>query len=141
LERGWDAVVKALAAQGLPTGILPAETTQSPSLSANSTPVSPVAPFSLLDAPPAFTFDFNFSPPSPTSPSTRHLARVATSRSSSLMNLLSLQRVDRKCRRHPRKTRTRQWKASSGKSSSTQLRRIMWILKHLQQPPQHRQHP
>lgn len=50
LEKGWDAVVKALAAQGLPTGVAPptpmSEPAQSPSsndtTSTHSTPSSPL---------------------------------------------------------------------------------------------------
>ncbi|TRM69289.1 hypothetical protein BD626DRAFT_391362 [Schizophyllum amplum] len=55
LEKGWDAVVKALAAQGLPTGVAPptpmSESAQSPS-STDSTSSHPTSPQTAAPEPP-----------------------------------------------------------------------------------------
>ncbi|KAG5651865.1 hypothetical protein H0H81_007112 [Sphagnurus paluster] len=80
LERGWDAVIKALAAQGLP--LAPAPPQPQPAVVAPP-PVFPISP-----APSHASLDHSPSPaaspipiPEPSEPqteSTRHLARVAT---------------------------------------------------------------
>ncbi|KII87971.1 hypothetical protein PLICRDRAFT_176720 [Plicaturopsis crispa FD-325 SS-3] len=102
LEKGWDAVVKALAAQGLPTGILPtpppssSETTPAPtadSPSPTDTTAFPVlvSPTTMYPLSPAASHnssifdDIEFE-------STRHLARVATTEAPPAS--VSLQRVD-----------------------------------------------
>ncbi|KAF8070045.1 hypothetical protein FPV67DRAFT_1560995 [Lyophyllum atratum] len=97
LERGWDAVIKALAAQGVP---LAAPAPPTPTSTVAPPPIYPISP-----APSHSSLDF--SPTSSSSPSalpldtpsfseqqqesTRHLARVATIDASRRM---SLQRVD-----------------------------------------------
>ncbi|KAJ3749442.1 hypothetical protein DFH05DRAFT_673885 [Lentinula detonsa] len=107
LEKGWDAVVKALAAQGLPTGIAPSSNTDSVSSTASApapttTPLSPspsssttfsstsasTSPISstvALSSSSSVVSESNEAPQS-----TRHLARVATGRTP----LPSLQRVN-----------------------------------------------
>jgi X box-binding protein 1 len=104
LEKGWDSVVKALAAQGLPTGIpAPPPTTttadsptQSPSafpvIVPNSSvfPTSPNSPTSSHTSLSNGSFDFEFDVVK--SESTRHLARVATTEATPPS--VSLQRVD-----------------------------------------------
>src|SRR6202040_2884185 len=93
LERGWDAVVKALADQGLPTGILlPHSATSTTTPTANTTADSPQSPSAfpvivpntyIYPTSPApsntslssSSFDFGFDVVE--SESTRHLARVA----------------------------------------------------------------
>lgn len=92
LEQGWDAVIKALAASGLPLAV-----PHPPSVTASSCPAS--LPLTASPAQPIF-------PPSPAPShssshgnefdefdSTRHLARVATT-DAPLLSSVSLQRVD-----------------------------------------------
>lgn len=159
LEKGWNAVVKALAAQGLPTGIpVPAQattTTESsssvpqssntnfPVIVPNSTTVSPISPA------PSHTSSFDFESATVKSEPTCHLARVAPSRESPSV---SLQRVDSRQNnsnsslnsRHPltlittqRPSPTQRWKTSSAKFSRLhqqyQRRPSQWIL--LRRPP------
>lgn len=97
LENGWDAVVKALAASGLPLAV-PAPPTsassQSPlsSTTASSrvpTVVGPPTPIS--PAPSSISSSFEFEDFEPT----RHLARVATS-DAPLLSSVPQQRVDSK---------------------------------------------
>ncbi|KAJ3999283.1 hypothetical protein F5050DRAFT_1010310 [Lentinula boryana] len=109
LEKGWDAVVKALAAQGLPTGIAPSSNTDSASSTASAsapapttTPLSPSpsssttfsstsASTSPLSSTVALSSSSSIVSESNEAPqSTRHLARVATGRTP----LPSLQRVN-----------------------------------------------
>ncbi|TFK44183.1 hypothetical protein BDQ12DRAFT_5485 [Crucibulum laeve] len=77
LERGWDAVVKALAAQGLPTGLVPTSeqpkpSSPSPTLAPSSTKKSPSPTITSTPAPtPTNTFSTVF-PISP-APSTSSL--------------------------------------------------------------------
>ncbi|KIK69070.1 hypothetical protein GYMLUDRAFT_67772 [Collybiopsis luxurians FD-317 M1] len=94
LEKGWDAVVKALAAQGLPTGITPSsshtESLPPPSPVSVSTPTSvsissSPSSSSTFSAPSSTSIPSNVTLSSPalsesseSSQSTRHLARVAT---------------------------------------------------------------
>lgn len=113
LERGWDAVVKALAAQGLPTGLgpVPATPLSHPQPSPATAFPSPAPSHSSLDFDPSSPSSTPvFVPTSSTSPSpsprtisiadsedqstesaqqdsTRHLARVAST------NSVALQRV------------------------------------------------
>src|ERR1700722_18089335 len=133
LEKGWDAVVKALAAQGLTTGVVANEptstTTTFPVLVPPSTtfPISPPPSHSSLSSSSFFADDFDFD-------STRHSARVATIEAPPPS--MSLQRVDSHLhrissltftpiphprRRHPRLSTTRPWKSYSAKSSSLRL--------------------
>jgi len=111
LERGWDSVVKALAAQGLPTG------TSSPSASTVTSPENDASPHPPTSAFPVLVPSsptiFPISPaPSHTSlsssnlfseefefelESTRHLARVATTEAPPPS--MSLQRVDSRQKR------------------------------------------
>ncbi|KAJ4483815.1 hypothetical protein J3R30DRAFT_1837561 [Lentinula aciculospora] len=107
LEKGWDAVVKALAAQGLPTGIAPSSNTDSLSsiVPASSPITAPISPSSSSSA--TFSSTSASTSPLPSTvalssassvvsessevhQSTRHLARVATGRTP----LPSLQRVN-----------------------------------------------
>ncbi|KAJ3773326.1 hypothetical protein FB446DRAFT_538019 [Lentinula raphanica] len=107
LEKGWDAVVKALAAQGLPTGLAPSSNTDSlsstisvpaptpapisPSSSSSTTFSSTSASTSPLTSTVALSSSSSVLSESSEAPqSTRHLARVATGRTP----LPSLQRVD-----------------------------------------------
>ncbi|KAE9408767.1 hypothetical protein BT96DRAFT_671106 [Gymnopus androsaceus JB14] len=83
LEKGWDAVVKALAAQGLPTGIAPSTNTDStPSASPSVTVSAPVTvtPSSPAPSPssPSLSASVTESSSQEAHQSTRHLARVAT---------------------------------------------------------------
>jgi X box-binding protein 1 len=105
LEKGWDAVVKALAAQGLPTGIpvpppatadspppqCPPSPSAFPVIVPNSSvfPISPTASHTSLST---SSFDFEFDIVE--SESTRHLARVATTEATPPS--MSLQRVDKR---------------------------------------------
>ena len=105
LERGWEAVIKALAAQGVQTFSAPAQTTpttappsSSPSTSIDTTFTafpSPAPSHSSLDLTPSaslFTTSTTTESESNNQPAhepTRHLARVATIESDSM----SLQRV------------------------------------------------
>ncbi|KAJ7072079.1 hypothetical protein C8F01DRAFT_227598 [Mycena amicta] len=113
LEKGWDAVMKALAAQGLPT----ATTTTTPTEQSTSTPTpeivvkqqqqtdsfpEPTMTFPISPAPTTSSLDFDLDMPSPSSflsspvitpkteepEPTRHLARVA-----STVPTVALQRV------------------------------------------------
>lgn len=131
LEKGWDAVVKALAAQGLPTGIpapppanspSPESPTNFPVIVPNTT-VFPISPASSPTPLPTGSFDFEFDVAE--SESTRQLARLATTESTPPS--VPQQRVDTlqtnishsKCRPTPttrqRVSLTPQWKSSSGK--------------------------
>jgi cell division protein FtsB len=103
LEKGWDAVVKALAAQGLTTGINapPPPPSSSPECDTSPSPTNTttfpvlVPPSTILPLSPAlshtssmsslFSDEFEFE-------STRHLARVATIEAPPPS--MSLQRVD-----------------------------------------------
>jgi len=106
LEKGWDAVVKALAAQGLPTGIPapPSATTATadsstqpqssstfPTIVPNSS-IFPISPASSNASLSTSSFDFEFDVVE--SESTRHLARVATTEVTPPS--MSLQRVDKR---------------------------------------------
>jgi Basic region leucine zipper len=112
LEKGWDAVVKALAAQGLPTGIPapPSATTTTttttttadsstqpqpsstfPVIVPNSS-IFPISPASSNASLSTSSFDFEFDVVQ--SESTRHLARVATTEVTPPS--MSLQRVDKR---------------------------------------------
>jgi hypothetical protein len=148
LEKGWDAVVKALAAQGLPTGIPapPPATTKSedspsqmeppsgfPVIVPNST-VFPISPAPSNTSLSSSSFDFEFDVVE--SESTRHLARVATTEATPPS--VSLQRVDKRRSdlnsplnsptilipltnintRRRRLSPTQRWKISSVRSSS-----------------------
>ncbi|PBK73508.1 hypothetical protein ARMSODRAFT_971942 [Armillaria solidipes] len=103
LEKGWDAVVKALAANGVPTGLplpssepAPAPTPQQPAPASAPTQTNPppkteptLTQITPLSPAPSSHSSLDFDSPmfSPSSPSsdvsdvepTRHLARVATS--------------------------------------------------------------
>ena len=170
LEKGWDAVVKALQAQGLPTGLPTPQTSTSaspPSPSADSSsstphsttafpvlvpppvslPISPAPSHSSLS--PSSIFDeFEFD-------STRHLARVATTDlpSVSLQQVVSQRPVNkgstqpllsrtllRSLRRPPRSSMTWQWKRSSVKSSRLPLPCRRRLFLLTQPPPQSRRH-
>ncbi|KIP06511.1 hypothetical protein PHLGIDRAFT_19422 [Phlebiopsis gigantea 11061_1 CR5-6] len=92
LENGWDAVVKALAASGLPFAVpTPLSTTEQPATVSSQPPVVPLAqayPLSPAPSTPSsscFEFD-EFE-------STRHLARVATT-DAPLLSSVPQQRVD-----------------------------------------------
>ena len=147
LEKGWDAVVKALAAQGLPTG-LPTPQSSSPS-SVSDTPPSPTqstTAFPVLVPPPSTAFPVSPSPSHSSLSSssifdefefesTRHLARVATTEVPSSVSLqrvvpqqqpvnqlstsalLPLQTLIPNQHPRPRSLTTWQWKRSSAKSS------------------------
>jgi X box-binding protein 1 len=122
LEKGWDAVLKALTAQGLPTTLSTTTTPTTPTVlpQVADKPAPPVVPdsipalspsmFPLSPAPTQASLDFDIDlslptalspeqssassePQQPTEP-TRHLARVATTKAS--LPLVSLQRVDSK---------------------------------------------
>lgn len=163
LENGWDAVVKALAAQGLPTGIhIP---TPASSTTTESTPSAPQLPTSTLPVlvpnsttttlpiSPATSHasSFDFELDAVQSEPTCHLARVAPPRESPSV---SLQRVDSRQTsinsslnsRHPlipitsqnlRPSPTQQWKTSSARSSRLPLHYQQhpspWLL--LRRPP------
>jgi len=118
LEAGWDAVVKALAASGLPLNIpsAPPPPTTSSSSSTRSSSQPPTTAFPVL-VPPSPVSVFTTSPSlsescSPSSStksfpldfdsfaSTRHLARVATTDAPPLPSV-SLQRVDQASYRIP----------------------------------------
>ncbi|KAF5383463.1 hypothetical protein D9757_006111 [Collybiopsis confluens] len=106
LEKGWDAVVKALAAQGLPTGLPPSSShTESAPTSISVSPPTTIPTASLssssstfsVSVSPSISTSVTLSSPAPSeSPeanqSTRHLARVATT--GGTPPPLSLQRVD-----------------------------------------------
>ena len=116
LETGWEAVMKALAASGLPLNV-PSVPSSTPSSSSSSS--DPSAPATSGQFPPTTTFPV-FVPPSPVFPispapshtssgsstlfdsddfdSTRHLARVATTDAPRLSSV-PLQRVDPNVRR------------------------------------------
>jgi len=92
LENGWDAVVKALAASGLPLSVPTPSTVTAPSCSAitfpttaSPAPIFPPSPAPSSSSSHEFEFD-EFD-------STRHLARVATT-DAPLLSSVSLQRVD-----------------------------------------------
>ncbi|THH02298.1 hypothetical protein EW026_g585 [Hermanssonia centrifuga] len=97
LENGWDAVVKALAASGLPLNVpTPPSTITSESSTASSRPLStiplivpptPISPTPSSISMSSSMFDFDDFE------STRHLARVATT-DAPLLSSVSLQRVD-----------------------------------------------
>ncbi len=98
LENGWDAVVKALAASGLPLSIPTPSQQESASNSAppppptfpvivSPSPVFPLSPQSNPSPTPSFQIDFEQSE------STRHLARVANT-DAPLLSSVPLQRVD-----------------------------------------------
>lgn len=132
LEKGWDAVLKALAAQGLaaqppsPAPTKPQVTEPTPA----QQPVFPLSPAPTQSSP---DFDLDLSLPSAFSPDpislpqelqqssepTRHLARVASTKS----DLVALQRVDSKRSALPVKILTvsssmnQQWIRSSARSS------------------------
>ncbi|KDQ55844.1 hypothetical protein JAAARDRAFT_331142 [Jaapia argillacea MUCL 33604] len=101
LEKGWEAVVKALAAQGLPTGLSTAlsSTSSEPLPPSNIPTIVPTTPMFPI-SPPSTLASLTSSPscfvPSPSMSSadefepTRHLARVATIDPTSM----PLQRVD-----------------------------------------------
>lgn len=103
LERGWDAVLKALAAQGLTTQPTPSETKPQVTEPAPTSTPEPIFPLSPAPTHDSLDFDLDLSLPSAFSPDpssfptelqqpsepTRHLARVATTESPSV----SLQRV------------------------------------------------
>ncbi|KAK0195021.1 hypothetical protein F5146DRAFT_1023922, partial [Armillaria mellea] len=119
LEKGWDAVVKALAANGVPTGLslpsseptpapppqqpaptpAPTQTNPPPKTESTLTQITPLSPAPSSHS----SLDFDspmFSPSSPSSDvsdvePTRHLARVATTSGPvSSGTMVSLQRVD-----------------------------------------------
>ncbi|KIM83207.1 hypothetical protein PILCRDRAFT_435898 [Piloderma croceum F 1598] len=107
LEKGWDAVVKALAAQGLPTGIpAPPSATTTTTADASTQPqppstfpvivpnssIFPISPASSNASLSTSSFDFEFDVVE--SESTRHLARVATTEATPPS--MSLQRVDKR---------------------------------------------
>ena len=116
LETGWEAVMKALAASGLPLS-LPGAPTSTPSSS--TSPAPNPSESTTSSQPPTTTFPV-FVPPSPVFPispapsnsssgsstlfdvddfdTTRHLARVATTDAPRLSSV-SLQRVDLNARR------------------------------------------
>ncbi|KAH0589604.1 hypothetical protein H2248_005336 [Termitomyces sp. 'cryptogamus'] len=110
LERGWDAVVKALAAQGLPLVAPPTPPPPAPVF-----PISPAPSHSSLDSP----------------ESTRHLARVA-----SIGSPMALQRVNSSISHQPTPStmtqpcKTSSWKSSLLPSLPTQRPRVL-----LQRPP------
>ena len=98
LENGWDAVVKALAASGLPLQIpTPSASNTHPSSSSSNPPNTfPV----MIPPSPTFPLTPTSTSSSPNSErdldefeSTRHLARVATT-DAPLLSSVSLQRVD-----------------------------------------------
>ncbi|KAF9467421.1 hypothetical protein BDZ94DRAFT_1318833 [Collybia nuda] len=91
LERGWDAVMKALAAQGLPLATsAPSPSTPTPSIPASKPISSPTPPTSSALSAPIYPISpapspasLDFSPSEQPEPEqkqepTRHLARVAT---------------------------------------------------------------
>ncbi|KAK0462645.1 uncharacterized protein EV420DRAFT_1201138 [Desarmillaria tabescens] len=115
LEKGWDAVVKALAANGVPTGLplpssepapapqqpapTPTQTNPPPQTEPTLTQITPLSPAPSSHS----SLDFDspmFSASSPSSDvsdiePTRHLARVATTSGPvSSGTMVSLQRVD-----------------------------------------------
>ena len=115
LETGWEAVMKALAASGLPLNVPSAPSLSSSSTSSSSTPSAPATsghtPTTTFPVFVPQTPVFPISPaPSNTSSdsstlfdaddfdSTRHLARVATTDAPRLSSV-SLQRVDPHARR------------------------------------------
>ncbi|KAI0075783.1 hypothetical protein K474DRAFT_1685200 [Panus rudis PR-1116 ss-1] len=95
LENGWDAVVKALAASGLPLNIPTPPTSQSAPSSSSSQPPSmtfpvmidpsPVAPMTPITNTPSSSSETDFDEFEPT----RHLARVATTDAPPLSSLTS----------------------------------------------------
>ncbi|KAJ3762480.1 hypothetical protein EV360DRAFT_92446 [Lentinula raphanica] len=140
LEKGWDAVVKALAAQGLPTGLAPSSNTDSLS-STISVPAPTPAPISPSSS--SSTTFSSTSTSASTSPltstvalssssssvlsesseapqSTRHLARVATGRTPlpSLQRPPPLSRSPIALKTH-RQLTTLPWNPSSARSSLT----------------------
>ena len=146
LEKGWDAVVKALEAQGLPTGIparpsadtTTADSPRSPSpfpvIVPNSS-IFPISPASSHTSLSGSSFDFEFDVAE--SESTRHLARVATTEATPPS--VSLQRVDNRQTNfssplnsrstltniNPTRQRlspTQRWKTSSARYSRRPLR-------------------
>ena len=141
LEQGWDAVVKALAAQGLSTGVLPAQKPaeeRPASPSPQETQQQQLTMFPLSPAPSNTSLEFDLSPElapfiasddtAAESTVTRHLARVATIESPSM----SLQRVTLNSSFPIRRKQQilsitlppstiQQWRTCSGKSSSLPL--------------------
>lgn len=130
LEQGWDAVVKALAAQGLPTLPAPKPAEKKPE-PAPATPPSVFFPLSPAPSNSSLEFESNVFSPDFISPdlvdqestATRHLARVATTERPSSV---SLQRVASNSSLHhtPRKQQLstslrlstiQQWKTCSGR--------------------------
>ena len=115
LEKGWDIVLKALAAQGLVTGLSSPSVSASPPASTTSTPSSSSPPSDAcvsvsnsasvtasIPSPAPFqpSFETESTPPNANEVSkgvgseyTRHLARVASIERPSLVSSVALQRV------------------------------------------------
>jgi cell division protein FtsB len=122
LEKGWDVILKALAAQGLPTGLLGPDvvvppsatptTAAPPTATSTTSPPSPMItmmPASPLFPPTPTSLAPTFVLPSPVahaapelSESARHPARVATAARS---RVASLQRADSSTRCRPSRAR------------------------------------
>lgn len=133
LEKGWDAVVKALAAQGLPTGIPAPPPAHSPSpespttfpVIVPNTTVFPISPSPSHTSLSTSSFDFEFDVAE--SESTRQLARLATTevtppsvpqqRVDTLQTNINISQSN--CRQIPNRRQrlslTPRWKTSSGR--------------------------
>ena len=155
LETGWDAVVKALAAQGLPTGIpappptVPESPTTFPVIVPN-TSVFPISPTPSHTSLPASPFDFEFDVAE--SESTRQLARLAITET--IPPSVPQQRVDTKRTNiqsnhgqihtvKQKRSLTPQWRTSSGRSLPRPYHRRrlclpIWTL--LRPPPNFKSH-
>lgn len=93
LEQGWDAVIKALAASGLPLAVPAPSSVAAPSCSAPA-PITLTTPSQIIFPPsPAPSHSSSHGNEFDEFDSTRHLARVATT-DAPLLSSVSLQRVD-----------------------------------------------